>query len=157
MPLAELCKFAREGDQMVCINPGCGRRVCITEPSLTADQYYATCLAYGEQPEAPRPILLGDRIESALSSIGITKELWGNFTKQHGDPPVTGCAECDERQEEINAADLWMRNAAAELGEAATAVISKFWAPISWLKKRSDKPVQSGISRAQPPTMDSQE
>ncbi len=96
-------------------------------------------------------ILLGDRIESVLISIGIPKERWAAFMQQFGGPPT--CDGCEQRQADINAADLWMRNAYAELGSAATVAISKIWAPISWLKKHSDKPVQSGNWPEQPPTM----
>lgn len=98
-------------------------------------------------------LLLGDRIELALISIGLPKERWAGFVERFGGPPGADCVGCDQRQEDINAADLWMRHAYAELGSAATAAISKIWAPISWLKKQSEKPVQSGISPDQPPTM----
>ncbi len=95
--------------------------------------------------------LLGDRIESVLISVGVTKERWAAFTQQFGGPPT--CDGCEQRQADINAADLWFRHVAAELGSAAQREMSRFWAPISFLKKHSDKPLQSGNWPEQPPTM----
>lgn len=117
---------------------------------------FADCVfEYAEQDGAPlntNPHLgLGDRIESALSSIGITQQSWGAFREKFGLPPECNCSE---RVELINDGEQWMRQAAAELGTAATAAISKIWAPISWLKNREKDPVQSGISPALPPTME---
>jgi hypothetical protein len=81
--------------------------------------------------------LLGDRIEAALTSIGITKERWGEFTKKH---KIPGCGGCDKRQSDLNAIDEWFRNAATELGSAAVEAISKIWMPIRLKKKPAEQP-----------------
>ncbi len=97
------------------------------------------------------PILLGDRIESVLIGIGIPKERWASFMQQFGGPPT--CDGCEQRQADLNAADLWFRHVAAELGSAATAAISKFWSPISYLRNREKESFQSGNPPAPPATM----
>lgn len=99
-------------------------------------------------------LLLGDRIELALIGIGLTKERWAAFRQQFGEPPGADCEGCEQRQTDLNAADLYMRNAYAELGSAATAAISKFWAPISYFRNHGKEPVQSGISPDEPPTIE---
>src|SRR4051812_44713092 len=96
--------------------PDMPRRQCGIVPSVQR-----------ELPVA-RPALLGDRIESALTSIGVTKDRWAWFVGQFGTPPTGGCGGCDKRQEVLNDADLWMRHAASELGSAAVTAISKVWA-----------------------------
>lgn len=104
-----------------------------------------------KKPVEQKPMLLGDRIEAALTSVGITKERWAAFTGKHGDIP--GCGTCEQRQQALNDADQWMRDLASDLGEAAATAISRFWAPISWLQKRKTDQDQPRITPSEPPTI----
>lgn len=81
-------------------------------------------------------LLLGDRIEAAILSVGVTKERYIAFKVAFGGVPE---CYCDGRKEDLNAADAWLRSVSAELGSAASNAISKFWSPIR-LKKPAEPP-----------------
>lgn len=111
---------------------------------MTNEEFLAIAISH-LSPDKP-PMLLGDRIAMTLEAFGITKEKWGEFVNEKGLPP--GCGGCDQRQEALNNADDYARKIAAEFGNAAMDAISKFWAPVSWLRKPKSPPDQSGTSPA---------
>jgi hypothetical protein len=57
---------------------------------------------HGKLIEPPAIKRLGDRIEEALSSYGITQEAWIEYKEQHGLPPT---CRCPQRKEWINRMD----------------------------------------------------
>jgi hypothetical protein len=72
---------------------------------------------------------LGDRIEAALTGIGITKERYVAFKEQFGLPPT---CNCDGRKSNINDAERYMREVVSNLGDAAANALAKIWAPVGW-------------------------
>jgi hypothetical protein len=88
---------------------GCGYRLKRDYPSTPR----RTC---GKRPG------LGDRIESALSAIGITPERWVATKELIGLPPTCGCME---RKESLNRLDSWLRELGQRLGDEAQKVVAK--------------------------------
>ncbi len=68
-------------------------------------------------PTAPKRLLLGDAIESALSTVGITKE---RVSEWLGQP----CG-CLERQRRLNELHLWARQAGQETIDQARSWLTK--------------------------------
>lgn len=88
------CTFIQHDGFIECTN--CGRTL-----RRTGTHYMRTCRMDSEAAEQPG---LGDRVESALAFIGITKdrvEAW------IGEP-----CNCDERREKLNALGEWAASAA---------------------------------------------
>lgn len=124
-----LCVFS-DGASNVCTV--CGREF----PKFISRPWRRVCvnkIVAVEAASKPKRQLLGDRIESSLISIGITKERWIEFKREHGLPPT---CNCQQRQEMLNDADLWMRNAVSQLGENAANAIATVWAPVKWLRNK---------------------
>jgi len=57
---------------------------------------------------------LGDIVESALSSIGITQAAWVEWKKEHGLPPTCSCSARKE----------WLNRFGERFGKAAKAAAS---------------------------------
>lgn len=62
-------------------------------------------------------MLLGDMVESALSSVGITKERVSEWV---GSP-----CNCAKRQERLNKLHAWAKEAAAHTAEKARGLLHK--------------------------------
>jgi hypothetical protein len=80
-----------------------------------------------ERPPVERGPGLGDRVEQALSSVGITKTRWALVRAKIGLP--AGCGGCDVKQE-------WLNKVGEELGEAAKLAVSELWGKVIRLKQR---------------------
>lgn len=99
------CEFERKDGLMVCGK--CGRRMRIFDDSLPPERYHASCML--DPPpidELADPTLLGNRMQTWFSAIGITKEWFAEMTGEIGEP---GCVGCDKRQEYVNKAHRWLR------------------------------------------------
>ena len=60
---------------------------------------------------------LGDRIETALTAVGVTKERWGTLKGLIGLPNTCRCAE---RQ-------IWLNQLGEQLGDAAKSAVESLW------------------------------
>ncbi len=85
---------------------------------------------------SPTPPGLGDRIESALTAIGITQERWKATKAAIGLPPT---CNCDERKAGINTAEQWVKELGSRLGNSAVDAISSFFRPLT-PKAKPDPP-----------------
>lgn len=130
------CNFKRDGDYMVCTNPGCHQQIKIIDPLLMPEKYRARCKSpelrnihstkSNGQRTIPGPKLaesraspahqsgLGDRLEQLLSSIGITVDRYMHVKQLFGLPP--NC-NCDRRREWLNKVSDWWREAQLSHGD----------------------------------------
>lgn len=89
------------------------------EGPYTEDQCVACWLRHntgGKPAPTVNPLPLGDAIEKALSSVGVTKE---RVTAWLG-----GCGGCKERQEKLNALGMWAASKAGRTREFLERLIS---------------------------------
>ena len=103
--------------EWLCLQKGCRCRNC-TQGPLKRDYDKSPvreCKAAGSAsvPRESHPGL-GDRVESALSKIGITQEAWVAWKQEHGLPPTCGCAARKE----------WLNRFGERFGKAAKAAAS---------------------------------
>lgn len=63
-----------------------------------------------------KPVMVGDLVEKALTSVGITKELVERLTRTEGKPG--GCG-CDGRKKWLNEAGAKVQYAVRDAGKAA--------------------------------------
>lgn len=66
--------------------------------------------------EAWKPVMVGDLVEKALTSVGITKERVERLTRTEGKPG--GCG-CDGRKKWLNEAGAKVQYAVRDAGKAA--------------------------------------
>lgn len=71
-------------------------------------------------PIAPKPMLLGDAIETALSFAGVTKERVSKWLGKE-----SGCMTCTERQKRLNELHLWAKSAMGGTVEKARGWLHK--------------------------------
>lgn len=68
-------------------------------------------------PATPKPMLLGDAVESALSFVGVTKDRVQAW--------IGGPCGCKERQERLNRLHLWAKSAMGGTVEKARGWLHK--------------------------------
>lgn len=69
------------------------------------------------QPSPPKPSLLGDAVESALSAVGITKERVAEW--------IGGPCGCKERQQRLNDLHQWAKDTVGVTVEKGRALLGK--------------------------------
>ena len=94
------------------------RKLCATNPkyALLWDRRYGV-VDEEVSIEAPELKLAGDRIEEALSLIGVTKERVEKF--------IGGPCRCGERQRKINQVDAWARRVISGKAKNAKKLLHK--------------------------------
>ncbi len=123
------CNFQRNGDYMVCTNPGCDRRVAIVDALIPPEKYQARCRspevgrnngglgieysldraatpAVDSKALAVHEVGLGGRLERLLSSLGITTDRYIQVKELFGLPPTCNCGK---RKEWLNRVSDWWR------------------------------------------------
>lgn len=100
--MIDMCDFSGEGHTC----PKCG---------YTARHAGVGKICEGSKASEWKPVMLGDAVEKALTSIGITKDLVERVTRTSGKPG--GCG-CDKRKK-------WLNEAGAEAQIQARKILTK--------------------------------
>ena len=98
------------------------RREARSLPGLAEPDEVAECMELhphpADSPQAPPPAPgLGDRLESLLTRVGLTKDRYREIKGELGLPPT---CDCDKRQE-------WLNKVGEKFGDAAKSAFSRIF------------------------------
>ena len=78
---------------------------------IDSPQIRRTCITPTHGPPQPPRQLLGDRVEHALRSVGITEDRWLEAREALGGWPKSKGCGCNARKQFLNRAhEWWLRN-----------------------------------------------